>query len=66
MAYQQGSDHLRKALRNCLEMDIFGDMPLCQDALQKDADVLDFVPRITLFAGALGFEHEYKLTALYK
>jgi hypothetical protein len=25
--------------------------------VQKDADVLKFVPRITLFACALGFEH---------
>jgi hypothetical protein len=57
MAYQQGSDDLRKTLRNRFEMDVFGDVPLCKDLVQKDADVLKFVPRITIFACALGFEH---------
>ena len=32
-------------------------MPLCKYALQKDTDVLDFVPRITLFTCAFGLEH---------
>lgn len=66
MAYQEGANHFRKPLRDGLEVDIFGDMILLENALQKDLDVLDFVPRITLVARAFCFEHLYKFIALNK